>query len=79
MLDKFSIDSSLLELADKAEKELEPIFKSYEKNALHCSASVLKAFQDNYLSTGDFTEISGYGYSDAGRDKLESVYANIYE
>lgn len=78
MLDKFYIDSSLLELAEKAEKELEPIFKNYEKNALHCSASVLKAFQDNYLSTGDFNEITGYGYSDAGRDKLEAVYASIF-
>ena len=34
MLDKFNIDEKLLKLTEEAEKELEPIFKKFEKNEI---------------------------------------------
>lgn len=73
------IDESLLELANKAEVELAPIFKKYEQNALVNSAKVLSSFQGNMLSSSDFVEVTGYGYYDGGRDKLEKVYADIFK
>ena len=42
------------------------------------SAKVLKAFQNNNVSTSDFIEITGYGYTDIGREKLEKIYAEIF-
>lgn len=30
------------------------------------------------MSTADFLEITGYGYDDPGRDKLEKIYADIF-
>lgn len=74
----FDIDKRVLELSAQAEIELKGIFDRYDKNALDWSGRVLKAFQNNYLSVADFAEVTGYGYSDGGRDKLESVYAELF-
>lgn len=74
----FDIDKRVLELSREAEEELKDIFDRFEKNALDWSGRVLKAFQNNYLSTSDFVEVTGYGYSDGGRDKLERVYAELF-
>lgn len=73
------IDEKLIPLAQEVEKELEPVFKKYHENALFNSAKVLKSFQDNMLSSSDFVEVTGYGYYDGGRDKLEKVYADIFK
>lgn len=77
-MNSFEIDDRVLEVAKRGEEALKDIFKKYEDNALSWSARVLKAFQNNYLSTSDFSEVTGYGYSDSGRDKLESVYAELF-
>ncbi len=74
----YDVDENILKLADEAEKELKDIYKKYEDNAYMWSGRVLKAFQNNYLSTSDFAEVTGYGYSDGGRDKLEAIYAELF-
>lgn len=73
------IDEELLKLASEAEKELEDIYSRYEANSLLNSSKVLSAFQKFMVSGTDFCEITGYGYSDAGRDKLEQIYADIFK
>ena len=75
MYEIFGIRKEIEDLSIEVEKELEPIFKGYDENCALVSAKVLKAFQDNNVSTSDFIEVTGYGYSDTGRDKLEKVYA----
>ena len=79
MYKDLKIDSELLKLANEAEKELEEIYSRYEANSLLNSAKVLSAFQKFMVSGTDFCEITGYGYSDAGRDKLEQIYADIFK
>ena len=79
MYKDLKIDSELLRLANEAEKELEEIYSRYEANSLLNSAKVLSAFQKFMVSGTDFCEITGYGYSDAGRDKLEQIYADIFK
>lgn len=74
-----NINEKLIELAKSCDSELEPIFKKYDEVALINSAKVLQSFQDNRLSCSDFAEVTGYGYSDGGRDKLEKVYAQIFK
>ena len=74
----YDIDENLIKLAENVEKKLQPVFKTFEKNAMLWSSKVLKAFQDNAVSTSDFCEITGYGYYDAGREKLENMYAQIF-
>ena len=78
MYNEFGISENIVQVANEVEKELEPIFKSYEENCMKMSAKVLKAFQKNKVSTVDFNEVTGYGYYDGGREKLERIYADIF-
>ncbi len=78
MIEGYDIDEKLIKLSEQAEIDLKDIFKGYEEVCFKNSAKVLKAFQDNWLSSADFAEVTGYGYSDEGRDKLEKIYAQIF-
>lgn len=79
MKNYFDIDEKLLKLADEAEVALKDTFNKFDEVELECSYKVLSAFQNHNLSTEDFVEVSGYGYYDAGREKLEKIYAEIFK
>ncbi len=74
----YKISDKTAALARQAEKDCEQIFAKIEENILLCSSKVLSAFQDLRVSTADFIEITGYGYTDSGRDKLEQIYARVF-
>ena len=74
----YKISDYTARLAKEAESDCAEVFKKIEENALICSAKVLSAFQDCRVSTADFIEITGYGYTDSGRDKLEEIYAKVF-
>ena len=74
----YGISDRVCALAEKAEADCKPIFEKIEKNALVCSARVLSAFQELRVNTADFIEVTGYGYTDSGRDKLEEIYAKVF-
>ena len=65
-------------LAKRAEADCKEIFEKIEENSLKCSAKVLNAFQECRVSTADFIEVTGYGYTDSGRDKIEEIYARVF-
>ena len=74
----YNISDYTAQLAKRAEADLTEVFQKIEENALICSAKVLRAFQECRVSTADFLEITGYGYTDSGRDKLEEIYAKVF-
>ena len=74
----YDISDKVAELAARAERDCAPVFEKIEKNALLCSAKVLNAFQECRVSTSDFIEVTGYGFSDSGREKLEELYARVF-
>ena len=74
----YNISDYTANLAERAEADCREIFKKIDENALLCSAKVLAAFQETRVSTADFIEITGYGYTDSGRDKLEEIYARVF-
>lgn len=78
-MENFNIDKNLIDLSNECEKELTQIFQDFEDISLFNSSKVLKAFQENRVGVNDFEEITGYGYYDAGRDKLEKIYAEIFK
>lgn len=78
MYNEFGIREEIVNRAQKVEEELIPTFDVLEKNCLRASAKILKVFQNNKVSTSDFIEVTGYGYYDGGREKLEKVYAEIF-
>jgi cystathionine beta-lyase family protein involved in aluminum resistance len=74
----YNISDYTARLAKEAEADCREVFRKIEENALICSAKVLRAFQECRVSTADFIEITGYGYTDSGRDKLEEIYAKVF-
>ena len=74
----YKISDYTAKLAEKAECDLKDVFKKIDENVLICSAKVLSAFQECKVSTTDFLEITGYGFYDAGRDKIEEIYARVF-
>ena len=74
----YKISDYTADLARKAEADCKEIFAKIEENALICSAKVLSAFQECKVSTTDFIEVTGYGFTDSGRDKLEEIYAKVF-
>ena len=78
MYEEFEISDEIAKLAEESENELKDIFKKYDERALRASSKILKAFQKNKVSTTDFAEVTGYGYYDGGREKLERVYSDIF-
>ena len=74
----YKISDYVANMAKRAEEDLRETFTKIEENALICSAKVLSAFQECRVSTADFIEITGYGYTDSGRDKLEQIYAKVF-
>lgn len=75
----YDISEKIVQLSKEVEEELKLIYEEYEENALNTSAKILKAFQDEMVSTSDFTEVTGYGYTDEGRSKLERIYARVFK
>ena len=74
----YNISDYTAALAKEAERDCRQIFEKIEENSLICSAKILSAFQKARVSTSDFLEITGYGYTDTGRDKLEEIYADVF-
>ncbi len=74
----YDISEKIAALAAQAELDCKEVFSKIDENALLCSAKVLSAFQECRVSTSDFIEVTGYGFSDSGRDKLEEVYAKVF-
>lgn len=74
----FDFSEETIALAEQAEKDCLERFLDIDRVAMSCSAKVLRAFQEMRVSTTDFLEITGYGYDDPGRDKLERIYARVF-
>ncbi len=77
MYEEFGISEEIIKLSEECEKELEETFKEIDRNCLRASSKVLKAFQNNKVSGTDFIEVTGYGYYDGGREKLEKIYSEV--
>ncbi len=74
----YKISDYTANLAKAAEADCQDVFKKIDEVALGWSARVLTAFQECRVSSADFLEVTGYGYYDGGRDKLEEIYAHIF-
>ena len=59
-------------------ERIEGRFKEIDRIAEINQLKVIKAFQDNRVSSACFNTTTGYGYDDLGRDTLEKVYASVF-
>ena len=67
----------VLELVNSFEQENVELFKKLDEISFTNSKKVLNAFKNNNVNESDFAGTNGYGYDDAGRDKIERVFADV--
>lgn len=71
------IDSKLIELAKQSDIDCQALYNEIDEICLYNSNRILSAFIENQVSYSDFCDINGYGNYDAGRDKLEKIFADV--
>ena len=72
------MDEKIIKLVNDSEKELDKEFKKIDEICEYNSLKVLNAFWNNKLSEAHFSQTTGYGYDDIGRDVIEKIYAEIF-
>ncbi|MBX4261881.1 methionine gamma-lyase family protein [Clostridium estertheticum] len=75
---KYKINSKTIGLYDIAIKDVQSEFEKLDEVREFNQLKVLTALQDERISESHFTNSSGYGYGDIGRDSLDKVYARIF-
>ena len=70
-----NIDKIIKQAESSIKEEFEKIDELCYKN----SQKVLNAFRKNKISEAHFTETTGYGYDDIGRDTIEKVFADVLD
>lgn len=78
MMESYNIKPHVFELYKKALSDVEEQFKIYDEIREYNQLKVLNAFQEERISDMHFTNSSGYGYDDIGRDTLDKVYSRIF-
>ena len=78
MYSEFGIKKEILELSKEVEKECITQFEKIEQIKEINSLKVLSAFQKCGLSEMHMQSASGYGIDEPGRNKIEEIYAEIF-
>lgn len=67
------------ELIEKVEEKIQPQFKIIEEICRKNSIKVIEAFQECNLQEMHLMSSTGYGIDEAGRNKIEEIYAKIFK
>lgn len=67
------------ELEKNSKNDLKEIFSSVDEICEYNSKKVLDAFKNNEVTECHFTNTTGYGYNDLGRNIIEKVYSDIFK
>ena len=78
LTEKFGISEKVLELIGRAEEKAAGKFAELDDIRAYNQYKVLDIFRKNKISDRHFAWNTGYGYDDAGREALESVYAGVF-
>lgn len=77
--EKYQFNDKTFELLEATMKDIKNEFKYYDEIREFNQIKVLNAFQEERISDTHFTNSTGYGYGDIGRDTLDLVYARIFK
>ena len=75
---QYGFTDETIKLYNQAIIDVENEFKIYDEIREYNQLKVLKAFQEERISDNHFTNSTGYGYVDIGRDPLDLVYARSF-
>lgn len=79
MLEKLGIDADLEKLSKEVEEEIKEQFKIVDNICEKNSMKVLSAFQESNLQEMHLNSSTGYGIDEAGRNKIEEIYAKVFK
>ena len=75
----FEISEKIKTASDAALKKAAAKLDEIEEITEYNQQKVLAAFINNRVSEADFAGSTGYGYGDPGREKLDRIYAEIFD
>ena len=75
---QFGIDESIIDYVNEKEKYILDKFKEIDKIQEYNQYKVIHAMQECRLTSTDFNWTTGYGYGDMGREKVEEIYAKVF-
>ena len=79
MLEELGIDVELEKKSKEVENEIKEQFETMDKICEKNSMKVLSAFQKCNLQEMHLNSSTGYGIDEAGRNKIEEIYAKIFK
>lgn len=75
---QMGISEKVYDYGEEVLEGLLPRFSKIDKTAEFNQLKVLNSMQKNRISAAHLGSTTGYGYDDAGRESLESVYADTF-
>ena len=79
MLKELGIDEEIEKLSNEIEEEIKEQFEVIEQISEKNSLKVLSAFQNSNLQEMHLNSSTGYGIDEAGRNKIEEIYAKVFK
>ena len=79
LAEEYGVSAPLLKKAAEMEEKCAEVFKQIDKVKEYNQLRVLHAFMEERVSPSHFAPSYGYGYDDAGREKLEQLFARIFK
>ncbi|QCX32312.1 methionine gamma-lyase family protein [Caloramator sp. E03] len=76
--ERFNICDEVIKMSQKALDDISDIIKEIDEIKEYNQSKVLYAMQQERLSDAHFTNTTGYGYGDIGRDTLDRVYSRVF-
>ncbi len=77
MTDLFDVSPAMRALDDAVMAQIAPRLAAIDAAMEHNQLKMLRAFVENRVTASHLAGSTGYGYGDAGRDKLEAVFAAV--
>lgn len=78
LIKNFDISKEVINYVKHQEKRIVDKFYQLDKIKEYNQYKIINAMQESRLSSTDFNWTTGYGYGDVGRDKVEEIYARVF-
>lgn len=75
---QFDIDKQVIKFVHSKESLISSKFKQIDQIKEYNQYKVINSMQKVRLGSTDFNWTTGYGYNDIGRDKVEEIYASVF-
>src|SRR5699024_10656634 len=75
---QFDLDEEIIRYVIDKEALIKDKFNRIDEIKNYNQYKVLNAMQKSRLGSTDFNWSTGYGYGDVGRDKVEEIYATLF-